>query len=117
MENLLKETIRILEINNKIQKEVRWVGSKDGSFSISFSEFKKIADTEYNSGYGSQEIADDLVVVGDDWWLERYEYDGSECWDFKIIPKQKKETIKFKQITTKENCWVDLKEINNYGKK
>lgn len=26
------------------------------------------------------------MVVGDDWWLERHEYDGSEWWEFKRLP-------------------------------
>ena len=28
------------------------------------------------------------VAVGDNWWLERAEYDGSEWWEFKTIPKE-----------------------------
>ena len=29
----------------------------------------------------------DLVLVGKDWWLKRYEYDGDECWEYKEQPK------------------------------
>ena len=28
----------------------------------------------------------DLLIVGDDWWLERHEYDGAEWWEFKTLP-------------------------------
>jgi hypothetical protein len=27
------------------------------------------------------------MVIGSDWWLERHEYDGSEWWEFKSLPK------------------------------
>jgi len=88
--NLLKETIETLELYDKSPKDVRWVGTEDGKYAISWEEFEKIAkDVEYYSGYGLQEIPDNLVVVGDDWWLERAEYDGSEWWEFKTMPKIK----------------------------
>jgi len=29
-----------------------------------------------------------LTVAGDDWWLERHGYDGSEWWEFKTLPKK-----------------------------
>jgi len=32
-------------------------------------------------------IRNDLYVVGEDWWLERGEYDGSEWWEFKRLPE------------------------------
>lgn len=28
----------------------------------------------------------DLLVVGNNWWLERHNYDGSEWWEFKRLP-------------------------------
>jgi hypothetical protein len=40
----------------------------------------------YDDGFGGNEIPLSLVVVGDDWWLERGEYDGSEWWEFKRLP-------------------------------
>lgn len=40
----------------------------------------------YDSGFGSQELYG-CVVFNDDSWLERYEYDGSECWDYKSLKK------------------------------
>jgi hypothetical protein len=27
-----------------------------------------------------------LEIVGDDWWLERHEYDGAEWWEYKTKP-------------------------------
>jgi len=45
---------------------------------------------EYDSGYGATKVAKDLVIVGEDWWLERCEYNGSEWWEFKTLPVKPK---------------------------
>lgn len=89
VENLLQETIKVLAAHKLTPKDVVWVGSEDGTYATNWDGFAKIADREYNSGLGGQEVIRDLVVVGEDWWLERHEYDGSEWWEFKQLPKQK----------------------------
>ena len=87
MENLLEETKEKLAVCHKMPKDVLWVGSSDGSEAITWEEFEKLADFDYDDGYGWIEIRLDLVVVGKGWWLERYEYDGSEWWVYKEQPK------------------------------
>lgn len=47
-------------------------------------EFLKKID--YDSGYGSQRLFG-FVCFKDKTWLEREEYDGSECWSYKQYPK------------------------------
>ena len=47
----------------------------------------KCADVEYDSGYGAAEVAPDLKLIGEDFWLERAEYDGSEWREYKTIPE------------------------------
>lgn len=97
--NLLTETSEILAQNGKSGDEVRWVGSKDGRYAISWQEFASIAaDVVYDSGYGGNEIASELVVVGDDWWLERGEYDGAEWWDFKCQPQRLLDAQQFNTV-------------------
>ncbi len=95
MENLLKETLKILEGNGKTPADVLWIqtsGSgpweRRGRHSIYFSwaAFTAVADREYDNGYGGAEVEESLKVVGGDWWLERGEYDGSEWWEFKTRP-------------------------------
>jgi hypothetical protein len=81
--NLLEETIDVLKRHGKKPTDVLAVGSFDGKYSCTWAEFKKIANFDYDNGFGSQEISSDLTVIGDGWWLERYEYDGSETWVFK----------------------------------
>lgn len=95
MANLLAQTRAILEEHGKSPADVRHV-SVDARVSYyderfkaatgSWADFERLADIEYDDGYGGANIAETLVVVGDDWWLERGEYDGSEWWEFKTKP-------------------------------
>lgn len=86
MKNLKEETIKILEEHKRKPEEIKWVGCK--SFKIPISEFWKLADEFYDCGYGSTEVAEDLLIVGDNWWLERHEYDGAEWWEYKTVPNE-----------------------------
>lgn len=105
MENLLKETLEALKSNNKTENDIKWVGSPKCYFT--WEEFKKVADIEYDSGYGGQEVATDLLIVGEDWWLERHEYDGSEWWEFKSHPQKPEKKIELKALVENQslNKW------------
>lgn len=98
MQNLLKETLQDLEYQNKTPSDVRWVGSHDGEYAISWEEFTAISNFTYDNGFGSTEIDLGLVVVGDDWWLERSEYDGLEGWEFKKLPVKSENPTKFNKV-------------------
>lgn len=81
MRNLLEETVLEINGSDHVVENVSWVGSMDGKYAITWDAFTEISDVLYDDGYGSQEVAADLVVVFDDGsHLERYEYDGSEYW-------------------------------------
>lgn len=82
--NLLHETISFLMSEGRAPADVRWIGNTDAWFD--WEAFARLADRTYDSGFGGQEIAEDLLVVGDNWWLERHEYDGSEWWEYKSTP-------------------------------
>lgn len=113
--NLLKETVEILTDNKKQPKDVLWCGSDEFGW-FSWEDFVKVADIEYDHGYGGQEIARDLLIVGNDWYLERHEYDGSEWWEYKTIPiKPTKHTV-LKTVCNGES-WATLKEMNQKGGK
>lgn len=84
--NLLNETHDSLLRGGKTPADVKWVGNSE--FYFTWNEFASIADFEYDDGYGGQNIAHDLLVVGKDFWLERHEYDGSEWWEYKELPKK-----------------------------
>lgn len=83
MKNLKEETLQIMKNHGKSMDDVIWVGCED--FAIPMEDFWKLADTTYDSGFGAAEVAQDLIVVGEDWWLERHEYDGSEWWEYKVV--------------------------------
>ena len=83
--NLLEETIKKLADNHKLPADVKWVGAESFGW-FPWDEFVAVADVEYNEGFGSANVSEDLLVVGEDFWLERHEYDGSEWWEFKAIP-------------------------------
>ena len=84
--NFLKETIGELKRHNKKFKDVLWIGNND--FQITKEQFRELANYNYDTGYGLEEVPLDLLVVGGNWWMERHEYDGSEWWEFKKLPKK-----------------------------
>ena len=84
--NLLEETINTLKFCSKSPEDVIWVGNSTGWFT--WDEFAKLANKEYDNDYGCVEVDFDLIIVGNNWWLERQEYNGSEWWDFKVYPQK-----------------------------
>lgn len=85
MINFLEETLAALEENGKTPEDVIAVICDDQKGS--FRAFAKLADFRYDNGYGLEAIESSLMIIGDDWWLERGEYDGSEWWEFKKVPR------------------------------
>lgn len=108
--NLLKETKEVLSEHGKTFDDVLWIGGSD--FTISIDDFKKLADVEYDAGFGAPEVAVDLVIVGRDWWLERTDYDGAEDWAFKALPEKPEEERKIKRVVTDEIGWDSLEGMN-----
>jgi hypothetical protein len=85
--NLLQETIQILKDHDKAPSDIHWIGIGDSWFS--WDDFQALADIEYDNGFGGIEIAEDLVIVGGNWWMTRDEYDGAEGWEFHTRPSRK----------------------------
>lgn len=84
LRNFWEETIETLKENGKTWEDVLRIGTKEGY--IKKELFKKLAkETNYDNGYGSSEIADDLIIEGKGFRLVRGEYDGSEWWEFIIL--------------------------------
>jgi hypothetical protein len=81
--NLLKETIEDIQNSGHTIADVHFVGSLDGKYSITWSEFEKLANVDYDNGYGAPEVATDLIIqFTDTTYLQRSEYDGSEWWSY-----------------------------------
>ena len=121
--NLLKDTLEELQQNGKTEADVRWVGNK--THKATWNAFKSVADTEFDGGFGFAKVAQDLLIVGDNWWLERHEYDGSEWWEYKELPKEPIETIDLKALTVDQaealgydvSCgWENLLSVNGTPK-
>lgn len=83
--NLYVETTQVLKDNNKTWDDVRCLLIRNKALQSCFAS--QVLDINYHNGYGSEDISLDFKVVGDDWWLERAEYDGSEWWEFKTMPE------------------------------
>lgn len=116
MSNLLIETLEILRTAGKSSTDVEWVGNSKVWFT--WQEFEELADTEYDKGFGAQEVAQDVLVVGKDWWLERGEYDGAEWWEYKTLPLKPSKQITLRALTVAQRDgsrigWESLAELNN----
>ena len=57
-----------------------------------YNAFIDSLDFTYDDGYGIQQLHGTIWYVGDT-WSDRYEYDGSECWDFHKCPQVPNELI------------------------
>lgn len=111
MANLLKETKDVLKYNGKTFDDVVAIFGDD--FKITKENFIKVANRSYDSGFGGQEVAKDLKILGKDFIMKRGEYDGSEWWDY--IPfayEIPKNVIEVKSVITNNISWVTLKEID-----
>lgn len=96
MKNLYEETIKALEKYGKKSSDVVMVVSFP--LYTDWEHFKLNSLFYYDAGYGLTEINVNLKIVGDNWWLEREEYDGSEWWAFKTMPQK----IEFREATPQE---------------
>jgi len=84
--NLLTETENTLAHRGKTRADVTFICNNGER--ITTEAFKQAANREYDNGYGygGVEVSRSLYIVGQNWWLERATYDGSEWWEFKKKP-------------------------------
>lgn len=110
--NLWYETKTILAQHGKTFDDIKWVGGNE--FTIDKDQFVKLADkTNYDNGYGSPQVALDLVLVGEDFYLTRDEYDGSEWWSWHCVPTMPTEHRSVLRVATNGVGWLKLDELNN----
>ena len=114
MINLLIETKGAMLGSGHKVKDILFIGSEETGHSCTWEEFEQLADVEYDNGYGSAQVAQDLIIVFTDgvkMW--RNEYDGSEWWSLYGPFKMPKELKPIKRIVadrTHRGC--DLEELN-----
>ena len=83
-ETLYEETVKVLKENGKEPSDVKFVCAFP--FITDWEHFRINSNFHYDSGYGSTEINMQLKIVGDNWYLRRQDYDGSEWWEFEQMP-------------------------------
>lgn len=111
MTNLWKETISELTIHGKSFDDVKYIQGSD--FGITKENFEQLArNTVYDSGYGTAEVAEDLVIVGDNWWIERGIFDGAEWWYYRKMPKQINDIKKVNHLAGGIGTGDTLAELN-----
>lgn len=109
--NLLQETIRAIEESGHTSGQVDWVGSPEFGW-FHWEEFERVADVLYDPGFGSAEVATDLIVhFSDGRYLSREEYDGSEWWAYQA-PVSKPTTRRTPKSVV-GGMWETLSELND----
>lgn len=115
MMNLLKETMEAIESSGHNESDIVFIGSERTGHECSWEEFCKLADIEYDEGYGAVEVAQDLVIVfSDGQKLWRSEYDGSEWWEHSTPFVRPETSLPIKSLVVPKNRigWMILDEIN-----
>jgi hypothetical protein len=59
---------------------------KIGHTEEEYQSFLATLDFEYNAGYGWQEVYG-IIWFEDGTWMTRWEYDGSEGWEYHTVPE------------------------------
>ena len=119
MANLLKETEDALKALGYTWNAI--VAIQGNKHRISIEHFKKIANVEYDNGYGAPEVATDLtIILNDGCWLTRGEYDGSEWWAYHkapaVIPECSDDKITSVVVSPEQVGFCTLGEINGVEK-
>ena len=106
--NALEELIKVCERYWKSLEDIDywWVGGEEENQCIFNSDsieimkkFLKDKYSNYDSWYWWQVLYGEIVFK-DRTWLERWEYDGSEWWEYKKCPERKlsKDEARIKEI-------------------
>jgi hypothetical protein len=114
--NLLTETREAIEESGHTPDDIVFIGSEASGHQCTWDEFCRLADVEYDAGYGASEVAMDLVVVfRDGAKLWRGEYDGSEWWEFSRPfkrPTEAKPITRLTTVGTRHVGWRSLADLN-----
>jgi len=75
---------------------------KVGHTKEDYQAFLDTLDFEYDAGYGLQEVFGTIWFV-DGTWMTRWEYDGSEGWEYHTVP-QIPDYLKLIDLNKKDIC-------------
>ena len=119
MVNFKEETLQAIKGSGHTEEDVMFVGSRDGKYRMNIGKFLKKSDFIYDDGYGSPQIAQDLIVYfKDKSYITRGEYDGSEWWEYnKLLDYSETdyyETFDKLRVHHEQIGWEDVKSIKEY---
>jgi hypothetical protein len=116
--NVIEEIQYQLKQNGLKEEDIFWIGSEDGQYSLYWKTFKeKFKDVEYNSGFGAQELASDLVIVmKDHTYFNRDEYDGAEGWTYNKVPVRSDYAKPFEYISVNQVAEIGWKSLGDLNK-
>lgn len=107
-ETLLYKVTEALELNGKTPDDVKWVGNSKMKFS--WEHFCSVANQPVTN---FDNVADDLKICGDDWWLELEDHDyHGYRWVYSTCPVEPKLTVNVNKVIDYDSCWVSLDEMN-----
>lgn len=82
MINLLTEAQDEMAAHGLTPDDIVFIGSEKSGHECTWEEFRTLANRTYDDGFGTAEVALDLVIVfRDGSQMRRTEYDGSEGWE------------------------------------
>ena len=111
MTSLFDETVTILESHDKTISDIEYIGSSETKINTN-KALELMKKTNYHSGYGSQKIAQNLMIKGNGFIMTRGEYDGSEWWDYmQTEPSLPQVDTDVKSFEANIG-WESLEEIN-----
>lgn len=102
VKNLYEEIKDTLKRKGKKVDDILWAGNRE--YKVNLDDFiKKSKETYYTQGYVDLQYPEDLIIRGEDFWIEVDEYEGSLGLEFKLIPTEPKKEIKLESLN---QLWV-----------
>lgn len=93
MEKLLFYLAKTFEAWHKTTEQVAWVGSRDGAYAVSWTEFQELAK---DAGMPNQDQV--VIVFQDGSWMWVDEYDGSPYFRYSEMPKKMVDAHKYSSL-------------------
>lgn len=115
--NFQRETLEAIERSRHTIEDVMFIGSSDGTYRMTMDKFLQVSDFEYDDGYGSPKIAQDLIIYfKDKTYITREEYDGAEWWQINNVNvySEDDDYIDFDKlkVNPRQIGWKTVEEIN-----
>lgn len=114
-DTLLDETLEEIARSKHTPEDIIFIGSQQSGHRCTWGQFSELAIFEYDSGYGAQKVAFDLIIVfSDGTFMKRGEYDGSEYWSYgkPFVEPQNIKAITSLFVKAEQVGWKTLEAIN-----